>query len=242
MARPSLGRRGAVPPRVQVEAPRPQPPVLPVHQRHAWKRRKRRAARPERPDPPPSPCPPGRCSRSVRPRFLLAGCSLDYEEAVRGGAGRRRASPTRWPSGVVHKIHKDGRLSLRAGGRAGGDVQRAATRPSSPTRTSWSSTPRAKPPPRAARDRVVFHSDTENAEISGAVHVHSASEKGDVTAESLSWENKTQDAHRAARGDGEHPQGRRLLALGQRVHGDFRTREVTFSRARAGHLCLDEKK
>jgi hypothetical protein len=75
----------------------------------------------------------------------------------------------------------------------------------------------------------VYHTDTENAEISGKVSVHSASEKGDVSADSLSWANKEKlltappgERVTIHKDDGTSISGRGFV-------GDFRTRQVTFS-------------
>ena len=113
MAGSSVGSRRAVPPRVQVEAPRPQPAVLAVHHgmpgsagkdsvRPGVNRRLRAAA---------LVVPllrPGRAPGSLQHR-------LQGSDGGRAGAQRH---PDTVAVGLLHRVHKDGRLSLRAGGGA----------------------------------------------------------------------------------------------------------------------------
>jgi LPS export ABC transporter protein LptC len=77
--------------------------------------------------------------------------------------------------------------------------------------------------------RVVYHTDSENAEISGSVRVRSEAEQASLATQSVSWENKARrltappaEVVRITRDDGSS-------ITGTGFTGDFRTREVTFS-------------
>jgi LPS export ABC transporter protein LptC len=168
---------------------------------------------------------------SARAGLLLAAltaaaCSID------GGApGEGQAAgevPDTVAVGVVHRIHRDGRLSLEL------TASRAET---------WNETKKTiltdarfvefdqagAQATAGEAQKVIFHSDTENADISGGVRVRSEVEEGNVTAEALSWDNKArrlsapaQDVVTLRKDDGTSISGSGFL-------GDFRTRELTFS-------------
>ncbi len=109
-------------------------------------------------------------------------------------------------NGLLHRIHKDGRLSLEL------EAARAETYNAKNTTILTDAhfvefdEKGGKATEGQART-VVFHSDTENAEISGAVRVHSAAEKGDVRADTLNWENKTKRLTAPPAEQVPHPQG-----------------------------------
>lgn len=143
-------------------------------------------------------------------------------------------------TGLLHRIHKDGRLSLEL------EAARAETYNSKNTTiltdahfVEFDETGGAATEGRAGK--VVFHTDTENAEISGAVRVHSATEKGDVHADTLLWENKTKrltapprEQVRVRKDDGSS-------LVGSGFTGDFLSREVTFTGAVQGTYVWKEK-
>jgi LPS export ABC transporter protein LptC len=179
--------------------------------------------------------PKGLLAAAVKPRILIvaacilvtAGCSLNYEEAgmeQTGGEG----VPDTVLVGVDHKIHRNGRLSMEV------QAERAETF-NSTNQTILTDTSFVELDAQGGKategqaGRIVYHSDTENAEISGSVQVHSASEKGTVTAESLSWENKQKllTAPPAERVLLRKDDGSYLSGSG--FQGDFRKREITFS-------------
>lgn len=170
--------------------------------------------------------------------LLAAGCSIDY-----GGAEEEQ--PANIPDTVavtlVHKIHKDGRLSLQL------EAARAETY-NKMNQTILTDAhfiefnDKGEKATEGEGGKVVFHSDTENAEISGKVRVHSTTEKGDVTADTLSWENKTKLL--------TAPPGERVIIhkddgsslSGAGFTGDFRKRQVTFSHSVQGIYVWEEKK
>ena len=101
---------------------------------------------------------------------------------------------------------------------------------------------RAVPTPRDSAAKVVYHSDTEDADISGGVRVHSATEKGDVSADTLHWENKTKkltappsEQVRLIKDDG-------TTLVGRGFSGDFLSRDGHIHGSRAGHVCLRREK
>ncbi len=159
--------------------------------------------------------------------LVLAACSLDYGEALAEEQTSQNL-PDTVAIGIVHKIHKDGRLSLQL------EATRAETYNAS-NQTVLSNAhfvefdSKGGTATEGKANKVVFHTDTENAEISGAVHVHSNTEKGDVTAESLAWENKTKvlTAPEAETVVITKDDGSSLEGSG--FKGDFRRRELTFS-------------
>jgi LPS export ABC transporter protein LptC len=169
-----------------------------------------------------------------------AGCSLDYratevEEKVGEGV------PDTIAIGLVHKIHRNGHLSLLL------EASRAETF-NSLKRTVLSDArfeeldDKGKMATEGRAGRIVFHTDTENAEISGSVSVRSASEKASVFASSLSWVNKEKRLSAmpaepvvVRKDDGTFIQGRGFL-------GDFHTRQITFSGPVEGKYVWQEKK
>jgi LPS export ABC transporter protein LptC len=172
--------------------------------------------------------------------LLVCGCSLNYEEATleEQSAG---GIPDTVANGVIHRVNKEGRLSLQM------EASRAETYNSTNTTVLTnahfveydSSGGKAT---EGSAQRVVYHSDTENAEISGSVRVHSASEKGSVSAESLSWVNKEKrlsappDESVFIRKD----DGSFISGVG--FTGDFHTRQVAFSGPVKGSYVWEEKK
>jgi LPS export ABC transporter protein LptC len=173
--------------------------------------------------------------------LLVAGCSLDYKEAAaeeQAGEG----IPDTVALGLVHKIHRNGRLSMEL------EADRAETY-SAAAKTILTDAhfiefdDKGGKATEGRAHKVVYHTDTENAEISGRVSVHSASEKGEVTAESLAWANKEKrltappdERVTIRKDDGTSISGRGFV-------GDFRTRQLTFSGPVQGvYVWTEEKK
>ncbi|MGO9307731.1 MAG: LPS export ABC transporter periplasmic protein LptC [Spirochaetia bacterium] len=168
-----------------------------------------------------------RALRALPLAALLVGCSIDYK-----GASVEEQSPSGIPDtvavGLLHRVHKDGRLSLEL------EAARAETW-NAKNQTVLTDAHFVEFDEKGARATegeartVVFHSDTENAEISGSVHVHSAMEKGDVHADILDWENKTKrltapPAERVIVGKDDGS-----ILVGTGFSGDFRKRQVIFT-------------
>lgn len=158
---------------------------------------------------------------------LVVGCSLDYQ----GAAGEEKAPegiPDTVARGLVHKVHKNGRLSLELEAARAETYSASAKTILTDVHFIEYDEKGGKATEGHAR-KVVYHTDTENAEISGTVRVHSASEKGDVSAESLAWANKEKrlTAPPDERVTMHKDDGTSITGSG--FVGDFRTREVTFS-------------
>ncbi len=158
--------------------------------------------------------------------LAAAGCSIEggpLPESQEAGE-----IPDTVAVGVVHRVYRDGRLSLEL------TASRAET---------WNATKETilsdarfvefdrhgAPDLQGEAGRVLFYSDTENADVSGGVRVRSETEKGNVTAESLSWDNEArrltappQETVTLRKDDGTSISGTGFL-------GDFRTRELVFS-------------
>jgi len=172
--------------------------------------------------------------------LLVCGCSLNYEEAAL--EEQTSASiPDTVASNVIHRVNRDGRLSMQM------EAARAETYNSTNTTVLTDAhfveyDDKGKKATEGSAHRVVFHSDTENAEISGSVRVHSASEKGSVAAESLSWVKKIRKLSAAPdemvliqKDDGTYISGTGFT-------GDFQARQVTFSGPVRGRYVWEEKK
>jgi LPS export ABC transporter protein LptC len=88
---------------------------------------------------------------------------------------------------------------------------------------------------------VVFHTDTQNAEISGQVYVYSAAEEGSISTDYLKWENKprilTADPDALVvvkKDDGSYITGRGFV-------GDFRIKEVRFNGPVEGEYVYEDE-
>jgi LPS export ABC transporter protein LptC len=167
----------------------------------------------------------------LRPLILAAalaaaGCSIEGGPGVEGPPAGE--IPDTVAVGVVHRVHRDGRLSLEL------SAARAETwNDAQETILSDARFVEFDPDGAAATvgeaGRVVFHADTENAEVSGGVRVRSEQEEGTVTARSLSWDNTTrrlsappEETVTLRRDDGTSIAGTGFL-------GDFRARQLVFS-------------
>ena len=172
--------------------------------------------------------------------LLVCGCSLNYDEATLEGQSAG-GIPDTVANGIVHRVNRDGRLSLQM------EAARAETYNSTNITVLTNAhfveyDSDGKSVTEGSARKVIYHSDTENAEISGSVKVHSASEKGNVSAESLSWAHKEKmltappgETVFIKKDDG-------TFISGTGFTGDFRTRQVTFSGPVKGNYVWEEKK
>lgn len=158
---------------------------------------------------------------------LVAGCSIDYGEA--GSAEKEvEGVPDTVAVDIVHRVHKDGRLSLElSASRAVSYSDKNQTVLSNARFTTFDD--KGAPSTDGRARTVVFHTDTENAEISGGVQVHSATEKGEVNADSLYWVNKTRklSAPPAEQVVIRKDDGSALTGSG--FSGDFSRRQLVFT-------------
>ncbi len=170
---------------------------------------------------------------------VALGCSLDYG-AVTAEEKIAETIPDTVAIEVTHKVHQEGRLALSF------EASRAETYGAlkkmvlSDVRFVEYGADKAPSTSGAAR-QVVYHTDTENAEISGSVRVRSEAEKAGIAAESLAWENKRKllTALPLARVIITKDDGSAITGRG--FTGDFRAREVTFSGPVEGTYVWTEK-
>ncbi len=157
----------------------------------------------------------------------LASCSLDYDSTLLDEQAGSRL-PDTVATDLVHRVVKNSRTALEV------TADRAET---------WDTERRTVidgasfveydsngvPAVEGTAGRVVFHTDTEDAEISGRVRVHSAVEEAGIETEALTW----QSAPRLLAAPADHTvvitrdDGSRLEGSG--FSGDIRRREFVFS-------------
>jgi LPS export ABC transporter protein LptC len=170
---------------------------------------------------------------------LLGGCSLDYSSAEE--EEQTPDIPDTVAIGLVHKVHKDGRLALQLEA-AQAETYNKKNQTILTDAHFVEYNDNGETTTEGSGGQVVFHTDTKNAEITGSVQVHSATEEGGVTAESLSWEDTTRmltappdETVVISKDDGSSLSGAGFV-------GDFKRREVTFSSAVRGTYIYEKKK
>jgi len=158
---------------------------------------------------------------------VLASCSLDYE-----GASIEEGMPERLPdtvaTGLVHRVVKNSRtvLEITADRAETWDAQhRTVIDGASFVEYDQAGTMAVE----GSAGRVVFHTDTEDAEISGRVRVYSAREEAGIETEALAWQSKPRlltapvhDRVIISSDDGSRLEGTGFV-------GDFRRREFVFT-------------
>ncbi len=159
--------------------------------------------------------------------LLAAGCSLDYQAAEQLSAEPAEKVPDSVASTVVYRVVKGSHLSLEVtAGRAEswGADQRTIL---SEVRFSELDAD-GKLLTQGMAGGVVYHNDSEDAEVSGGVEVYSATEKARVETGSLSWKSKPrlltappEQSVLISKDDGSRVKGSGFT-------GDFRRREFTF--------------
>jgi LPS export ABC transporter protein LptC len=157
----------------------------------------------------------------------LASCSLDYDNALldEQAAG---SLPDTVATDLVHRVVKNSRTTLEvtADRAESWDAERRTVLDGA----SFVEYDRdGNPAVEGTAGRVVFHADTEDAEISGHVRVHSAVEEAGVEADALTWRSDPRLLAAPAestvvitRDDGSRLEGSGFT-------GDFRRREFVFS-------------
>jgi LPS export ABC transporter protein LptC len=169
----------------------------------------------------------------------VAGCSLDYRAAELEEKASENI-PDMVAIGLVHKIHKGGHLSMELEAERAESYSARKETIISEARFIEYDTKGGKATEGSAR-QLVFHNETENAEISGRVRVHSTSEEAGVAAESFAWQNKEKRLTAPAdetviirKDDGSYLSGKGFV-------GDFKTRKLTFSGPVEGRYVWEEK-
>jgi LPS export ABC transporter protein LptC len=157
----------------------------------------------------------------------LSSCSLDYESAR-----LEEQIPERLPdtvaTGLVHRVVKNSRTALEvtAARAETWDAQRRTVLDDAAFVEYDRQGTRAV---EGSAGRVVFHTDTEDAEISGRVHVHSAADEAGIETEALTWQSTPRrltapvhDRVVITKDDGSRLEGTGFV-------GDFRRREFVFT-------------
>ena len=171
--------------------------------------------------------------------LLTAGCSLDYSQALAEEQAAENV-PDTVAVDLLHKVHRDGQLSIELSA-ARAETYNAKNETILTDARFVEYDANGKPATEGQAGSVVFHTDTENAEISGGVRVHSASEQGDVTANALSCVNKDRQ-HTAP------PEEQVIIRKddgssisGSGFRGDFKTRQLIFSGPVQGTYVFEQK-
>jgi LPS export ABC transporter protein LptC len=188
-----------------------------------------------------------RSSRAVIARLALsavlaaavAACSLDYGDQTEVEQ-QPQGIPDTVAIGLVHRVNNGGRLNVQM------EASRAESY-SSTNLTILSDAHFTEFDDKGALDtegqaaHVVFHNDSQDAEISGSVRVYSATEKANILAKSLSWTDKekrlTADPGETVvmkKDDGSYISGSGFL-------GDFRRRQLVFDGPVQGKYVWTEK-
>ena len=172
--------------------------------------------------------------------LFAVGCSINYDEAT-AAEQAAQGIPDTVATGVVHRVHKNGRLTIQL------EASRAetynATKQTILTDAHFSEfDDTGATATEGNADTLVFHTDTQDAEISGAVHVHSATEEGDVRAESLTWKNKPKMLKAPADETVVISKDDGSTISGSGFQGDFLRRELTFDGPVQGTYVWQNKK
>jgi LPS export ABC transporter protein LptC len=159
--------------------------------------------------------------------LLAVSCSVE-NEAAQSGNTTSAGIPDTVAVNLVHRVSQNGRLTLElTAARAETFNDTKQTIMTGARFTEFDD--KGAPTTAGTAGRVVYHSDTENADISGGVRVRSEVEKGVVTADALSWVNKEkrlgappEEVVTLRKDDG-------TSLVGTGFNGDFRTRELVFT-------------
>jgi LPS export ABC transporter protein LptC len=170
---------------------------------------------------------------------VLASCSLDYEGAS-FEEGMSERLPDTVATGLVHRVVKNSHtvLEVTADRAETWDAQhRTVIDGASFVEYDQAGAMAVE----GSAGRVVFHTDTEDAEISGRVRVYSALEEAGIETEALAWKSKprllTAPAHDRVIIASDN--GSRLEGTG--FVGDFRRREFVFTGPVQGTYVWTEK-
>jgi LPS export ABC transporter protein LptC len=175
---------------------------------------------------------PARLAAALLALLALGGCSLSYEEA-RVAESLTPEIPDTVMIGFTHTVVSEGRVWVRLSAqRAEGydeskKIVLAGVRFQEFDRQGRLAT-------EASADRAVYHSDSENAEVSGNILIRAPEEKASLSAESLAWVKEGRrlssgagQSVRLAKEDGSFLEGRGFQA-------DFSRRRLEFTQGASG--------
>jgi LPS export ABC transporter protein LptC len=171
--------------------------------------------------------------------LLAAGCSLDYTAASLPES-TTEGIPDTVATGITHRIVKGSRLSFEMEAeRAETYGARKQTILSAARFTEYDDKGGAAT--EGSADTVVYHTDTEDAEISGSITVYSAAQKGSISTQTLSWKNKErrltaspEERVVVTKDDGSYIRGTGFI-------GDFRTNQIQFTGPVEGRYVYNEE-
>jgi LPS export ABC transporter protein LptC len=187
------------------------------------------------------------CARRVRPllaalaaaaTLAAAGCSFDYEPAT--VAENLGEIPDTVLENFSQTVVRDGRpllLMQAAEARTFGASKRVLLRGA--VFKEFDSTGQLSIEGRA--ERATFHTDTENAELSGGIELYSSRDKARVRAESIAWDRE----RRLARGGAaevvavDRDDGSRIQGSG--FEADFRARTIRFTAGVSGTIVHEDE-
>jgi len=119
---------------------------------------------------------------------FLCGCSLDYEGAM-GSETLAETIPEMTMDELTHTVVKEGNPSFSLyAGRAELYEKKHKTVLSSVAFTELDSG--GKVLTRGTADRVVYYSDSENADFDGRINLYSVREEATILADSLQWNDE----------------------------------------------------
>ena len=159
--------------------------------------------------------------------LLAAGCSVGGQEEQEGASGGN-GIPDTIAVGLVHRVSQNGHLSieLRA---ARAETYNDAKKTILTDAHFVEYDDKGATATEGTARTVTYHTDSDDAEVSGGVTVRSRAEKGTVSADSLSWQNKERlltappdEIVSLHKDDG-------TTVSGSGFSGDFRARELQFN-------------
>ncbi len=163
---------------------------------------------------------------------LAAGCSLSYDEA-RVAEKIAPEIPDTIMSGFTHTVISEGRVWVRLSARRAEGFDQSKRIVLAGVRFQEFDR-RGDLATEASADRAVYHSESEDAEVTGNILIRAAEEKASLSAESLTWikegrrlSSGSGQSVRLAKEDGSFLEGRGFQA-------DFRRRRLEFAEGASG--------
>jgi LPS export ABC transporter protein LptC len=171
--------------------------------------------------------------------LLVAGCSLDYREAE-AEETLAESIPDTVLYGVTHRVVKESRLSVSfEAQRVENYTKKKEMFLESVQFTEYGDG--GEPVTEGRAGSVLFHTDTENAELNGSVSVHSYEEKATVTTGALSWVKDKRLLNGAPDETVTLEKEDGSFVSGRGFQGDFRVKIVHFTGPVAGTYVYEDK-